>query len=107
LGLKEAGQRYGRVSYNAVAKASSRFYERFKKDRKLNRKIKKILSNVQIRPLFPTQVDALLTFCPPLPPEQMKDSSISPSLMPRDSSLLFFSPYREHDINIVTEKPCG
>jgi hypothetical protein len=51
LTLKKVGQRYGGVSYNAVGKASSRFYERFKKDRKLNRKIKRILSNVQMRPL--------------------------------------------------------
>jgi REP element-mobilizing transposase RayT len=48
LGLKEAGQRYGGVSYNAVAKASSRFKERLRKDRKLNRKIKRILSNVKM-----------------------------------------------------------
>jgi hypothetical protein len=52
LGLKETGQRHEGVSYNAVGKASSRFYERFKKDRKLNLKIKKILSNVQMRPLI-------------------------------------------------------
>jgi hypothetical protein len=48
LTLKEAGQRYGKVSYYAAGKASSRFRERLRKDRKLNRKIKQILSNVQM-----------------------------------------------------------
>jgi hypothetical protein len=57
FGVKEAVQRYEEVSYNAVGKASSRFYERFKKDRKLNRKIKRILSNVQMRPLSPSKTD--------------------------------------------------
>lgn len=48
LTLKEAGQRYGGASYFAVGKTVSRFRERLTKDYELNKKVKQILSNVQM-----------------------------------------------------------
>lgn len=48
LTLKEAGQRYEGTSYFAVGKAVSRFRDRLSEDHELNKKIKWILSNVQM-----------------------------------------------------------
>lgn len=48
LTLKEAGERYGGANYSAVGKAISRFKERMTDDRKLNKQIKQILSNVKM-----------------------------------------------------------
>lgn len=49
LTLKEAGQRYGGISYSAVGKAVSRFRDRIAKNPRLNKKIKQILSNIKTR----------------------------------------------------------
>ncbi len=48
LTLKEAGEMYGGANYSAVGKAVSRFRERLTRDRKLNKKVKQILSNVEM-----------------------------------------------------------
>lgn len=48
LTIKEAGQRYGGANYSAVGKAISRFKERLTDDRKLNKQIQQILSNVKM-----------------------------------------------------------
>ncbi|MGB9715806.1 MAG: transposase [Thermodesulfovibrionales bacterium] len=48
LTLREAGQRYGGISYSAVGKAASRFQDRLAKDPRLNKRIKQILSNIKM-----------------------------------------------------------
>ncbi len=48
LTLKEAGQRYGGSNYSAVGKAIGRFRTRLIKDRTLSKKIKKIMSIVEM-----------------------------------------------------------
>ncbi len=48
LTLKEAGQRYGGISYSAVGKAVNRFPTRITKDHELNKKVKQIMSNVEM-----------------------------------------------------------
>jgi len=45
LTLKDIGQRYGEISETAVNKVVSRFRFRLSKDKKLNNKIKMIVSN--------------------------------------------------------------
>ncbi len=48
LTLKEAWQRYGEISYSAVGKGVNRFPARITKDPELNKKIKQIMSNVEM-----------------------------------------------------------
>lgn len=48
LPLREAGQRYGGVSYSAVGKAIGRFRARLAEDSELSRHINNIISNVQM-----------------------------------------------------------